>query len=114
MAGYLQAFRAVDEQLLIALNGTPYHSSDNIHRAECSVKQHLSTLLASPNLLAFLCRTVLDMMDSKYQLIRNSLSSRKMFFQHIPVLTCYHCFDSFDTLLDFMIAELEIDVPASG
>ena len=87
-----------------------YHLSHNFGHG----KQHLSTLLASLNLLAFLFHTVLDMMDSKYQLIRSRLSSRKMFFQHIQALTCYHCFDSFDALLDFMIAGLEIDVPDTG
>jgi hypothetical protein len=54
------------------------------------------------------------MMDSKYQLIRSRLSSRKMFFQHIQALTCYHCFEHFDALLDFMLAGLEIEVPDSG
>ncbi|MCP4046357.1 MAG: ISNCY family transposase [Gammaproteobacteria bacterium] len=87
-----------------------YHLSHNFGHG----KQHLSTLLASLNLLAFLFHTVLDMMDNKYQLIRSRLSSRKMFFQHIQALTCYHCFDSFDALLDFMIVGLEIDIPDTG
>jgi len=87
-----------------------YHLSHNFGHGQ----QHLSTLLASLNLLAFLFHTVLDMMDSKYQLIRSRLSSRKMFFQHLQALTCYHCFEHFDALLDFMIVGLEIDVPDSG
>ena len=53
-------------------------------------------------------------MDSKYQLIRARLPSRKTFFQHIQALTCYLCFDSFDALLDFMIKGLEIEAQDSG
>ena len=87
-----------------------YHFTHNFGHG----RQHLSTLLASFNLLAFLFHTILDMMDSKYQLIRARLPSRKAFFQHIQALTCYLCFDSFDALLDFMIKGLEIEAPDSG
>lgn len=87
-----------------------YHFTHNFGHG----RQHLSTLLASFNLLAFLFHTILDMMDSKYQLIRARLPSRKTFFQHIQALTCYLCFDSFDALLDFMIKGLEIETPDSG
>ena len=87
-----------------------YHLSHNFGHG----KQHLSTLLATLNLLAFLLHTILDMMDNKYQLIRARLSSRKMFFQHIQALTCYHCFDHFEALLDFMIRGLEIEQNDTG
>jgi hypothetical protein len=46
------------------------------------------------------------MMDTKYQLVLARLSSRKQFFHHMQVLTCYLCFDSFDALLDFIDAEI--------
>lgn len=39
-SGRLQAFRAVNEQLLIALDGTQYHSSDTIHCEQCTVKHN--------------------------------------------------------------------------
>jgi hypothetical protein len=87
-----------------------YHLSHNFGHGE----KHLSTLLASLNLLAFLFHTLHDMMDSKYQLIRAKLRTRKTFFQHIQALTCYHCFDSFDALLVFMMRGLEIDFPDTG
>ena len=87
-----------------------YHFTHNFGHGQ----QHLSTLLASFNLLAFLFHTILDMMDSKYQLIRARLPSRKTFFQHIQALTCYLCFDSFEALLDFMIKGLEIETLDSG
>lgn len=87
-----------------------YHLTHNFGHG----KQHLSTLLVTLNLLAFLLHTVLDMMDAKYQLIRTKLPSRKMFFQHIQALTCYICFENFDALLNFMLRGLKIDVPDTG
>ncbi len=38
--GHLQAFHAVNDQLLIALDGTQYHSSNTIHCDNCTVKNH--------------------------------------------------------------------------
>lgn len=38
--GLLQAFRAFDGQLLIALDGTPYHRSASIRCDHCSVTAH--------------------------------------------------------------------------
>jgi hypothetical protein len=87
-----------------------YHLTHNFGHG----KHHLSTLLASLNLLAFLFHSVLDMMDTKYQLIRAKLPTRKTFFQHIQALTCYLCFDDFDALLDFMMKGLEIDYVDTG
>jgi hypothetical protein len=87
-----------------------YHLTHNFGHG----RQHLSTLLTSLNLLAFLFHSVLDMMDTKYQLIRAKLPTRKTFFQHIQALTCYLCFDDFDALLNFMMKGLEIDYVDTG
>ena len=87
-----------------------YHLTHNFGHGQ----QHLSTLLVSFNLLAFLFHTILDMMDSKYQIIRAKLPSRKTFFQHVQALTCYLCFDDFDALLDFMMRGLELERTDSG
>ena len=38
--GHLQDFQVLDDQLLIALDGTQYHSSNSIHCEQCSVTQH--------------------------------------------------------------------------
>ncbi len=84
-----------------------YHLTHNFGHG----KHYLSATLATLNLLAFLLHTVLDRMDSKYQLIRAKLPSRKMFFQHIQALTCYHCFDSFEALLDFMMKGWKLTLP---
>jgi hypothetical protein len=55
-----------------------YHLTHNFGHG----RQHLSNLLVSLNLLAFLLHTVLALLDRKYQAIRAKLSSRKQFFQH--------------------------------
>lgn len=39
-AGHLEPFRALGDRLLIALDGTQYHSSGTIHCASCSVRKH--------------------------------------------------------------------------
>jgi hypothetical protein len=113
VADIVQAGRArwkVENENNNTLKTKGYHLSHNFGHGQ----QHLSTLLATLNLLAFLLHTLLDMMDCKYQLIRAKLSSRKMFFQHIQALTCYHGFDDFEALLDFMIRGLEIELTDTG
>ncbi len=113
VAAIVQAGRArwkVENENNNTLKTQGYHLTHNFGHGQ----QHLSALLVTLNLLAFLLHTVLDMMDAKYQLIRAKLPSRKMFFQHIQALTCYLCFESFDALLDFMMRGLRIDVPDTG
>ena len=73
-------------------------------------KQHLSTLLATLNLLAFLFHTTLDLLDSSYQRIRQFLP-RKTFFDDLRALTRYLCFDSWEALMTFMIKGLELEAP---
>lgn len=84
-----------------------YHLSHNFGHG----KQHLSTLLATLNLLAFLFHTVLGMGDSKYQLIRQKLPTRKTFFDDIRALTRYFCFENWDDLLTTMMRGLKLEVP---
>ncbi len=74
------------------------------------VKNTYSNLLMTFNLLAFLFHTRRKMMDSKYQLVRRQLPTRKTFFDDIRALTRYICFDSWDALLDFMIRGLELEL----
>ena len=71
-------------------------------------QEHLSSLLATFIILAFLFHTVLDFMDGKYRLLRKKLSARKTFFNDIRSLTRYICFDSWDHLMRFMIEGLEL------
>ncbi len=73
-------------------------------------EQHLSSLLASLNLLAFLFHTMLELFDSSYQRIREFLP-RKTFFDDLRALTRYMCFGSWDALMAFMITGLELEPP---
>lgn len=74
-------------------------------------KQHLSSLLAAFNLLAFLFHTVLEWTDQDYQRLRKILPSRKTFFDDLRALTRYICFDSWQHLLDFMLQGLTRAAP---
>ena len=57
-----------------------YHLEHNFGHG----KQHLSSLLFTFNILAFLFHTVLEMMDDRYQMIRKELPIRKTFFDAVP------------------------------
>ena len=74
-------------------------------------KKHLSSLLASLNILAFLVHTVLEWFDQCYALIRNDLTSRKTFFDSLRALTRYMVFDSWQKLMEFMLEGLDIPIP---
>ena len=58
-------------------------------RAGAHGKKHLSSLLATLNLLAFLFHTLLGSCDEHYRLVRAALPSRQTFFQHVSALTHY-------------------------
>ncbi len=77
-------------------------------------KEHLSQLLLTMNLLAFLYHTVLHFVDTAYQLIRAKLPTRKTFFDDLRALTRYMCFDNWQHLMQFMMDGLEIEFPNSG
>lgn len=83
-----------------------YHLEHNFGHG----KKHLSALLLTFNLLAFLFHTALEMIDEKYKQIRDDLPTRKTFFDDVRALTRYICFDSWDALLTFMMQGLEIEV----
>lgn len=68
--------------------------------------QHLSSVLLTLNLLAFLFHTVLALADERYQMIRQRRGTRQGFFQDILALTKYLWFESWTALLDFMLAEM--------
>lgn len=70
--------------------------------------QHLSSLLAAMNLLAFLFHTVLGFTDEAYRLVRAALPTRSTFFDDLRALTRYICFPSWQELLCFMMEGLEI------
>jgi hypothetical protein len=76
--------------------------------------KHLAALLATFNLLAFLLHTLLDLLDAKYRLLRQTLVSRKTFFDDLRALTRYMCFASWTHLLDFMLQGLEVALPPNS
>ena len=82
-----------------------YHIEHNFGHGQ----QHLSSLLLSLNLLAFLMHTILELVDEKYQAIRQALGRRRTFFQHLEALLCYIFFDSWDDVFQFMYYGLELD-----
>ncbi len=84
-----------------------YHLEHNFGHGQ----RHLSSLLLSLNLLAFLFHTVLTLFDTKYQQVREALPSRQTFFDDLRALTRYLCFPSWEALLDFMIEGLELPPP---
>jgi len=81
-----------------------YHLEHNFGHGQ----QHLSSLLAAMNILAFLFHTVLGFTDEHYRLIRATLPTRKTFFQDLRALTRYLHFPSWEGLLRFMMRGLEI------
>ena len=76
-----------------------YHLEHNFGHGE----KHLSSTLLSLNLLAFLFHSVLQLLDSSYQKIRNKRGTRKGFFQDILALTKYFLFEGWQHLIDFML-----------
>lgn len=70
-------------------------------------KQHLSSFLATLNVLSLLFHTPLELLDEKYRLIRAHLPTRKTVFDDLRALT--RCFDSWEHLLTFMIQGLELE-----
>lgn len=81
-----------------------YHLEHNFGHG----KQHLSSLLAALNILAFLYHIFLSFTDEHYRLIRATLPTRKTFFDDLRALTRYMLFPNWDALMDFMLRGLEI------
>ena len=70
-------------------------------------RHHLSAVLATMILLAYLCHTVLDWMDERYRAVRAILPSRRTFFEHLRALLQYLPFAGGDQLMAFMLEALE-------
>ena len=84
---------------------------DHLEHHDGHGKQHLSAVLLTLNLLAFLFHTVLGWVDQQYHLVRQTLAARHTFFQDLQALTRYLLFESWDHRLDFMLQGLEIASP---
>lgn len=84
-----------------------YHLEHNFGHSQ----QHLSSLLATLNILSLLFHTLLELLDDKYQLLRTHLPKRQTFFDDLRALTVYLYFDSWEHVLTFMLEGLELDIP---
>ena len=83
-----------------------YHLEHNYGHGQ----KHLSSLLATFNILAFLFHTMLELADERYRLVRAKLPGRQTFFDDIRALTRYLYFASWEALLDFMMRGLELEL----
>lgn len=107
VAGLVAAGRArwkIENENNNVLKNRGYHLEHNFGHG----KKHLSSLLATMNLLAFGLHTLLERVDGSYRLIRATLGRRQRFFQHLEALTSYLHFESWERLMDFMMRGLEI------
>ncbi|MDA1086060.1 MAG: hypothetical protein O2901_03490 [Verrucomicrobia bacterium] len=107
VAGIVTAGRArwkIENENNNTLKKRGYHLEHNFGHG----KKHLSSLLATLNILAFLFHSFLTFCDDAYRLIRVTLPTRETFFQDIRALMRYMCFPSWEALMDFMMRGLEI------
>jgi len=107
VAGLVAAGRArwkIENESNNVLKNRGYHLEHNFGHG----KQHLASLLATLNLLAFGLHTLLELADESYRLIRATVGARRRFFQHLEALTTYWHFETWERLMDFMMRGLEI------
>jgi hypothetical protein len=76
-------------------------------------QQHLSTVLLTLLLLAFLFHSVLGLSCSMYHRVRRELVARRTFFNDLRALTRYLYFSSWQQLLTFMYQRLDL-APGPG
>jgi hypothetical protein len=81
-----------------------YHLEHNFGHG----KKHLSSLLATMNLLAFGLHTLLEITDESYRLLRAKIGARRTFFDHIRTLITYLDFANWSHFMDFMRKGLKI------
>jgi len=71
-------------------------------------QQHLSTVLLTLLMLAFLFHSALGLSCLMYQAVRRELVARRTFFNDLRALTRYLYFDSWQQLLAFMYHRLDL------
>jgi hypothetical protein len=81
-----------------------YHLEHNFGHG----KKNLCNVLATLNLIAFLCHTILSITNEAYQKIRKKLGARKKFFEHFRTLTHYILFKNWESMLKFMLNKLKL------
>ena len=98
----------VENEGFNVLKNRGYNFEHNYGHAQ----QHLSMVLLTLLLLAFLFHTALDLSCVMYQAVRRELAARRTFFDDLRALTRYLYFPSWGQLLTFMYQRLEL-VPES-
>jgi hypothetical protein len=73
-----------------SLQKTNYPWGYNLEHNFGHGKQHLSSFLATLNILSLLFHTLLELLDQKYKLLRAHLPTRKTFFDDLRALTQWH------------------------
>ena len=76
-------------------------------------QEHLSTVLLTLLMLAFLFHSALDLSCLMYQAVRRELAPRRTFFNDLRALTRYLYFASWQQLVAFMYQRLDL-APQSG
>jgi hypothetical protein len=94
----------VENEGINVLKNRGYHFEHNYGHGQ----QHLSTVLLTLLLLAFLFHTALALSCQSYQAVRRELGPRRTFFNDLRALTRYMYFPSWQQLLTFMYQQLEI------
>jgi len=97
----------VENESINVLKNQGYNLEHNFGHGE----QHLSTVLFSLNLLAFLIHTTQHLTNEAYRLLRETLAVRRTFFNDLKALTRYIIFDGWDDLFAFMLDGLELSIP---
>ena len=97
----------VENETINVLKNHGYHLEHNFGHGE----QHLSTVLFSLNLLAFLVHTAQHLTNGAYRLLRETLAVRRTFFNDLKALTHYIVFESWEALFKFMLDGLELTLP---
>jgi hypothetical protein len=94
----------VENEGFNVLKNQGYHFEHNYGHGQ----QHLSTVLLTLLLLAFLFHTALGLSCSTYQAVRRELATRRTFFNDLRALTRYLYFPSWQHLLTFMYHQLDL------
>jgi hypothetical protein len=94
----------VENQGINVLKNQGYNFEHNYGHGD----QHLSAVLLSLLLLAFLFHTVADFTCSMVHAIRIALGARRNFFADLRALTRYLYFSSWDDMISFMFRQMEL------
>lgn len=90
----------IENESFNVLKNNGYHLEHNFGHG----KKYLAMIFAALNLLAFAAHTICDSLDELWKRARAAKGSRKRFFEHLRTITTYIIFESWQALLDTLIA----------